>query len=868
VKSWSAAKQWRNWSLQRKLAMVLVVPLVGATVLGVLRVQGETELANSYAATKPFVELRLQLVEMVASLQAERKEAVWLGSKLADLARTTDAQLARTRTTVQAVSLLLDGSVEKRFRPVASALRQLPATRKQAAVGAEGHIPLNAYNSMIGTVLDFDRTLVGRFPDVGLTNLSIALNKLQATREQITVEQAIGLVAVQNDSLVESDRQGLIQAEARLDDSLTDLRAVAPDDLRDYYDERVSGGDVAKRGTMARDASNPGTFKLPFDAQAWNAPFDPTIARMLDVSRHAASQLRDQATDLANDFSRRAALAAALLIVVVLVAAGIAVVLARYLVRSVESLRRTALHVAHSQLPEAVARIRAGEAADVAVEPVPLHTTEEFGQLARAFDAVHAQAVRSAAEEASMRNNLATVLTNLSRRSQSLVERQLRLMEQVEQKESDPDQLENLFKIDHLATRMRRNNENLMVLSGSGLRRRFTNPVALPELLRAAVSEVEHYERASIRSAPEVRVVGYAVGDLIRSVSELIENATKFSPPSSQVVVTSHANPDGSVQIDVLDEGVGMNDAELALANQRAAVDNGMEVPISRQLGLSVVGRLTVRHGIHVRLRRREDRDRGLCATVYLPPGLVSADPTAVIIPQPEPVLPIPNARVSPDAKPAQVNGSVDMTQVIAERLAAAGIQVRLSVFPAATTPASILFATNGLAPPQAQPAPPPAAPTGFDAFNWLEPVRPAQPAEALWTAPIVPAEEAPPATETAETTEAPEEPTESEEPAENTEDTEDTEDTQSAENEPAPAPQELETPERETKPVDVPAAESNGLPKRVPMGELSAPLRNQPPPRDQQPAVARKTDADRNRGFLSGFQEGIRASEDRRSEP
>jgi signal transduction histidine kinase len=864
VKGWSAAEQrrkwslqWRNWSLQRKLAMVLVVPLVGATVLGVLRVQGETDLANSYAQTKPFVELRAQLLETVAALQAERKEAVWRGPERDTLGIATDRQVERTRIRVDAVTFLLDESVAKRYRPVASALRGLPAIRKQVEEGAEGHIPLNAYTSMIGTVLDFDRTLVGRFPDVGLTNLSIAFNKLQATREQVAYEQAIGLVALRNDSLVESDRQGLIQAEARLDDSFTDLRAVAPDNLRDYYDSKVSGTDVAKRGTFARDASNPGTFKLPFTAQAWNAPFDPTINRLLDVSRYAAGLLRDEAAGLAADYNRRAALAAATLIVIVLLAAGVAVVLARYLVRTVGSLRHTALHVAHTRLPEAVARIRAGEAADVTVEPVPLHSTEEFGQLARAFDAVHAQAVRSAAEEASLRSNLATILTNLSRRSQSLVERQLRLMEQVEQNEGDPAQLENLFKIDHLATRMRRNNENLMVLSGSGLRRRFTSPVPLPELLRAAVSEVEHYERASIRTAPDAHVIGYAVGDLIRSVCELIENATKFSPPDSQVVVASQLYSDGSLQIDVLDDGVGMSETELYDANQRVATDRGIDVPVSRQLGLFVVGRLTVRHGIQVKLRRREDQDRGLCATVSLPPDVVvSIDAPTTVSVEPEPMALIPNARVSPDQVPETRNA--DVTEVVVAQLAAAGIEIRLSAFPPATTPAAILFATDLLqAPAETDLLQAPEE----EGFNWLAPVTPAPPVERVWAAPtrpVQPADTAPP-TEVAE----PAEPVDAWEFGDAAET-----------GEPEPEPQQAEP-----APVAMQTAESDGLPKRVPMSQLVAPLRggqrtgSGQSTGNGQPPAARpdsKTDADRKRGFLSGFQAGVQASEDRRrsSEP
>src|ERR1700754_5246442 len=182
VKSWSTAMQWRNWSLQRKLALVLVVPLVGALTLGVLRVQSETERANSYAETKPFVELRGRVLETVAALQLERREAVTNGPELGELARATDAQLARTKTTVDAMALF-DAPVGRRYRAVSSAMLVLPTIRKQVANGSEGHIAFNAYTFMIGSVLDFDRTLVGRFTDVRLTNLSIALNKLQATRE-------------------------------------------------------------------------------------------------------------------------------------------------------------------------------------------------------------------------------------------------------------------------------------------------------------------------------------------------------------------------------------------------------------------------------------------------------------------------------------------------------------------------------------------------------------------------------------------------------------------------------------------------------------------------------------------------------------
>jgi signal transduction histidine kinase len=822
VKWWSVATQWRNWPLQRKLAMVLVVPILGATVLGVLRVQSEVQLANSYAATEPIVDLRAQLLETVTTLQAERKQAIWGGGNFDSLARSTDAEIEKTRATVEGISPP-DSTVTQRWRTALGTLRGLPAIRRQVNDGAEGHIPLNTYNTMIGSVLEFDRALVGRFPDVQLTDLSISLNKIVSAREQASAEQVTGLVALRNDVLAESDRQALIEEEARLDDNLTDLRATAPDDLRLFFERTVSGPQAARRAVYARDAPNPGTAQLPFSADAWNEPFDTTTLQMLNVSRHAALQLRTQATALADDYGRRAPIAAALLIAIVVLAAGIGGVLARYLLRSVETLRRTALEVAHAKLPEAVARIRAGEGANTSVEPVPLHGTEEFGQLARAFDAVHEQAVRSAAEEATLRSNLATILTNLSRRSQGLVERQLRLMEQLEQREDNPDQLSNLFKIDHLATRMRRNNENLMVLSGAGLRRRFTEPVPMSEVLRAAVSEVEHYERAVIRSVPDARVLGHAVGDLIRSISELIENATKFSPPDSDVVLVSGLNPDGSVEIDVYDEGFGMADKELNEANVRVAAGGGIDVPVSRQMGLFVVGRLTARHGIQARLHRRSDQERGMCASVFLPATLVL-------------VGAVPAALSAPPPNTAPQSRTADVVARIVDRLATAGVQVQLSDFPLASSPASILFDPDILA---GEPVP------GTQPGTRTSPGIPIQPA-----APTGPGGSTGPgarAALAAAQTAAPDEETF----------------TWLDRSRSAPSTPAAPTPEPASAPAAAPATGPNGLPKRVPMSQLISNSLDDLPP-------VKKADANRNRSFLSGFQQGIQASEDRRrsSEP
>ncbi|MFL6126602.1 nitrate- and nitrite sensing domain-containing protein [Actinophytocola sp.] len=660
---WSATVQWRNWPLLVKLGMVLVVPVVGALVLGVLRVKADVELSSTYRATERVAVLRTQFVSVLAAVEHERGEALRAGGQLAPAAKATDRAVAAMKDAVRRDPDL--GDPTSGYGALVRALDTLPAARRQVTSGADGMIVLSAYNAVTNPVLEYDRSLVGRFPDEDLAGASLALAELQGMSEQVALQQAIGSLALRDHALPDLARQLLVEADVRLDDKLDDFRSQAPPDLTNRYEMAVQGDNAIAYQRLVDALRTTDPAALPFNQEQWDRQSNATVELMKDLTRHAATSLRSDSGSLAESISNRAGLESVLLLAMVLLAAGIGGGVGRYLLRSVGQLRRTALDVAHKQLPAAVASIRRGE--HVVLEPVPLTTTEEFGQLARAFDAVNDQAVRSAEEEASLRGKLANIFTNLSRRSQGLVERQLRLMEQLEQRTDDPEQLENLFKIDHLATRMRRNNENLMVLSGTGLLRRFAEPMPLPDVLRAAISEVEHYQRAVVRSVPDVRIAGYAAGDLIRSISELIENATAFSPPDAQVMISGRLLQDGSVVIDIVDRGVSMGEKELAEANEKiAGGGGGVDVPISRQMGLFVVGRLTARHGIHVRLVPRSEG--GLCASVLVPSGLVNiADPgqTAVLgmpLVEPGPAMNGVAAAVPTEPPPAERTGEPWLT--------------------------------------------------------------------------------------------------------------------------------------------------------------------------------------------------------------
>jgi methyl-accepting chemotaxis protein len=262
-----------------------------------------------------------------------------------------------------------------------------------------------------------------------------------------------------------------------------------------------------------------------------------TIGRMRQVERQLADAIARQASALHQGAMRSllltAAVAAAVLIIVLLAT----VIIARSLVRPLRQLKAGALEVAGVRLPGEVRELStAGDAGQsVEVEPIGVHSTDEIGQVARAFDQVHQEAVRLAADEARLRGSVSAMFISLSRRSGSLLERLLRLIDSLELGEQDSERLADLFRMDHLATRMRRNSENLLVLAGQEPPRRWAEPVSLADVARASVSEIEQYDRVVLDLQPGLGVTGNAVADVVHLLAEIIENATTFSQKSTHV---------------------------------------------------------------------------------------------------------------------------------------------------------------------------------------------------------------------------------------------------------------------------------------------------------------------------------------------
>ncbi|MGW2386810.1 sensor histidine kinase [Streptomyces sp. NPDC001658] len=350
-------------------------------------------------------------------------------------------------------------------------------------------------------------------------------------------------------------------------------------------------------------------------------------ARVQDGMRTIAEDAGRGVADRADPFTRGllTPAGAAVLLGLVAVAASlvISVRIGRGLVVELVSLRNSALEIARRKLPEAMRKLRAGEEIDVRAEAPPGTPAEdEAGQVAEALGTVHRAALRAAVERAELASGISGVFVNLARRSQVLVHRQLSLLDSMERRSDDPNELSDLFRLDHLTTRMRRHAESLIILSGAAPGRAWRMPVSLTNVVRAAVSEVEDYARVEVRQLPDASVVGAAVADLTHLLAEIIENAAQFSPPHTRVRVTGEPVGNGYA-VEVEDRGLGMGKETLAEANRRIEQSETLDLFDSDRLGLFVVSRLAARHDIKVHLRTSPYG--GTTAVVLLPTALLHA---------------------------------------------------------------------------------------------------------------------------------------------------------------------------------------------------------------------------------------------------
>ena len=351
------------------------------------------------------------------------------------------------------------------------------------------------------------------------------------------------------------------------------------------------------------------------------ATTDQIAAKMIDDTVPVITGAVDEQASAARTEAIRDS---AIVLGAILLALLLVTLVARSLVRPLRTLRDSALRVAHDDLAREIDNVRSGKEPGP-VEPIPVHTTEEIGQVAHAVDELHEQAIFLAGEQSRLQLQVGDMFETLSRRSRSLVDQQLTLIDRLERDEEDPDRLESLFRLDHLAARMRRNGANLMVLAGSKVPREQADAVPVAALINAAASEVEDYARVVTATVPDSEIVGSIAGDVVHLLAELLDNALRYSPPISQVRVSAVHTGNGGLVVEVSDIGLGMTESDLRVANTRLQSGGEVTPYTARHMGLFVVGRLAQQHGLVVRLRSTVagEPNSGTTAGVYVPSELI-----------------------------------------------------------------------------------------------------------------------------------------------------------------------------------------------------------------------------------------------------
>ncbi|MEU8128686.1 nitrate- and nitrite sensing domain-containing protein [Micromonospora sp. NPDC049049] len=480
-----------------------------------------------------------------------------------------------------------------------------------------------AYTGAIESIFQiYDVT--GSLDDKQIASEAAALIQLNRMKELVSQEDALlsGLFGNGRMSGAEYARYVALVGAERFIGEETRVRLADADQRR--YQQLVEGEAFTRLRAVQDSIIREGrpSTQLPVGAEQWRGTVEPALAEINDVVIDGGEGVVDRATGVAVMVVVRLVLATGLGLLAVIASVVVSITTARNLLRQLERLRQAAWQLADERLPRVVDRLGRGEEVDVATEAPPLEFgTDEIGQVGKAFNAVQETALRTAVEQADLRRNVREVFLSLARRTQALVHRQLTLLDAMERREHDAEELEDLFRVDHLATRMRRNAENLIVLSGSTPGRAWRRNVPMVDVVRGAVAEVEDYTRVNVLPLGPVSLAGRAVGDVIHLLAELIENGLSFSPPHTTVEVRGQLVSNGFA-IEIEDRGLGMSEEDLAAANHRIVDQSELNLANAARLGLYVVSRLTERHGVRVRLK--ESAYGGTTAVVLIPLELVT----------------------------------------------------------------------------------------------------------------------------------------------------------------------------------------------------------------------------------------------------
>jgi HAMP domain-containing protein len=658
----------RNRPIRTKLLVSLLGPLLVLAVLalvGIRQNQAESDRAERSTA---FARLAAGLAPLIHELQAERSLSIsyldsgrrrW-GPQLATQRRAVDGEAATYRASAERLSADDELLAEKiayglselgRLGEQRQAIDRARINPEELAVGPnielheeegeeeleeateEGHGPLNTpgraldqYTDTVSDLLDINGEIAPRSDNAELlkgvaASVALARAKDFADSQRSLLENVVAAGRFQGHE--HTRLSALVAAEtvytAQFDASATEAQ-------HEFFDEKVAGPEVETVGDFvdrALDANSDTAPKLGIEPQSWFDAMSGKLDRMRVVEERLSADVIATSTAIKEGADRRAWLYSLLLAAALALAVLLALITARSLIRPMRRLEAAAEETAERRLPGVVERLQGGEQVDLEAEsapPIEVRSSDEIGHLAEAFNSVHRVAVRVAGREAALRRSVGDMFLNLARRSQSLIERQLEVIDELEGSGSEAEVRAGLGELDHLATRMRRNAENLIILSGSEPARRWRGPISLTEVARASVEEVKEHTRVELLPLDQVELAGHAAADVMHLLAELIENAVTFSAPGTKALVAGQPLPSGYL-LEIEDQGLGMSDEQLVKVNQRLANPPEIDFALAKMLGFFVVTQLASKHGIKVQLRH--SWYGGITALVLLPRQLI-----------------------------------------------------------------------------------------------------------------------------------------------------------------------------------------------------------------------------------------------------
>ncbi|WP_324792993.1 nitrate- and nitrite sensing domain-containing protein [Streptomyces cyaneofuscatus] len=631
--------RFRGKSIRRKIVALLLVPLVSLTGLWVLATYVTGRQASELMSVSTTVDkVAGPLEEAVRVVQAERRQTlVFLADPRASDAlplllsqrADTDRIVAEVRDSAQQndVREALDAEARTRLDAILSAVDGLDSLRESVEKRTIGRAKaLDFYNGLVDPAYRFLNGL--HTTDNGSLDKQMrALVGISRAREMLSREDALvasSLIAGRFTTAELRQISGLVaQREMLYEVSLENLPAAERRRVQQFW----SSPDAEPLRTAEDTLIAAGPTKRPgaVDTERWQAAAVPVLDRLAGDSTEMGNRFQDRAEPAGYRVLAQAGIAGVLGFLALIISIFVSVRIGRELVRDLSRLRKDAHEVSGVRLPSVMRRLASGEQVDVETEaPHLTYERDEIGQVGQALNTLQRAAVEAAVKQADMRRGVSEVFVNLARRNQVLLHRQLTLLDTMERRTENSDELADLFRLDHLTTRMRRHAEGLVILSGAAPSRQWRKPIQLMDVVRAAVAEVEDYERIEVRRLPRIGVGGPAVADLTHLIAELLENATVFSPPHTAVQVHGERVSNGFT-LEIHDRGLGMPPEVLLDANLRLAETPDFELSDTDRLGLFVVSRLAQRQNVRVSLQKSPYG--GTTAVVFIPAALLTEAP-------------------------------------------------------------------------------------------------------------------------------------------------------------------------------------------------------------------------------------------------